>query len=521
MSTSTPGNWQGDPDIPPRPVPFSERRHHRVPAGVALTPISIFFLFFDGEFWGKLARQTNVYATSEKFQNVHWKRRLRIGHHRPWTNATAGIMQQFVGLLITMGLNPKPRFDLYWSTEPIWQMPFFPSVMSADRFKDILKFLHVVDNRAHTDPSSRQDPLWKIRPFLDSLLSKFKKLYYPGLQLSLDEATCPFKGRVKFRVYNPKKPNKWGIKIYQLCDSATGYYCNFKIAAGEPSTTYDLVFNIMRDYLGRGHELYMDRYYTSVRLFQDLYLQKTVAVGTCMTNRRGLPKDLIKRKLAKGDVAASRHGSILALKWRDKREVFMLSTKHVPTMDVVVKETSYKTSVVKQKPTVVQNYNAWMSGVDNSDQLLQYYNFNRKTIKWWKKVFFHFLSLGIINAQKLYNFLAREQGCPQMKLLSFTQSLATDLVQCDLVRNAPVVPPPTHARVLPESFQHLPERISEDNPAKVLQCRVCREKHKKGCAEASQSSPRRTTFRCSHCKVPLCVDKCFKIYHTKENYWNK
>ena len=49
-----------------------------------------------------------------------------------------------------------------------------------------------------------------------------------------------------------------------------------------------------------------------------------------MTNRRGLLKDLIERKLAKGDVAASRHGSILALKWRDKREVFMLSTKHVP-----------------------------------------------------------------------------------------------------------------------------------------------------------------------------------------------
>ena len=135
-------------------------------------------------------------------------------------------------------------------------MPFFPSVMSADRFKDILKFLHVVDNRAHTDPSSGQDPLWKIRPFLDSLLSKFKKLYYPGLQLRLDEATCPFKGRVKFRVYNPKKPNKWGIKIYQLCDSATGYDCNFKIAAGEPSTTYDIVFNIM--HLGRGHELYLD-----------------------------------------------------------------------------------------------------------------------------------------------------------------------------------------------------------------------------------------------------------------------
>ena len=170
----------------------------------------------------------------------------------------------------------------------------------------------------------------------------------------------------------------------------------------------------------------MDKYYTSVPLFQDLYLPIKVAVGTCMTNRRGWPKSLIKEKLAKGDVAASRHCSILALKWRDKREVFMRSTEHAPTMDVVAKERPEKTSVEKQKPTVVHNCNVWMSTVD---QLLQYYNFNRQIIRWWKKSVFHFLSLDITNAKELYNFMAREQDCAQTKLLSLMQSLATDWVQ--------------------------------------------------------------------------------------------
>ena len=55
------------------------------------------------------------------------------------------------------------------------------------------------------------------------------------------------------------------------------------------------------------------------------------------------------------------------------------------------------------KPTAVQEYNDYMSVVDKSDQLLQYYSMNRKTAKWWKKLFFHLLQVCLINAQKLYN----------------------------------------------------------------------------------------------------------------------
>ncbi|KAK2574896.1 hypothetical protein KPH14_008348 [Odynerus spinipes] len=33
------------------------------------------------------------------------------------------------------------------------------------------------------------------------------------------------KGRISFITYNPKKPTKWGIRIYTLADSNTGYVC--------------------------------------------------------------------------------------------------------------------------------------------------------------------------------------------------------------------------------------------------------------------------------------------------------
>ena len=82
----------------------------------------------------------------------------------------------------------------------------------------------------------------------------------------------------------------------------------------------------------------MDRYYTSIPLFQDLFAQRTVAVGTIMGNRGGLPKDLIQKKLGKGEIAARRHDALLVLKWRDKRDVLVLSSKHTPAIqDVLVR----------------------------------------------------------------------------------------------------------------------------------------------------------------------------------------
>jgi hypothetical protein len=35
--------------------------------------------------------------------------------------------------------------------------------------------------------------------------------------------TIKFKGRILFITYNPKKPTKWGIRVYTIADSNTGY----------------------------------------------------------------------------------------------------------------------------------------------------------------------------------------------------------------------------------------------------------------------------------------------------------
>ena len=39
----------------------------------------------------------------------------------------------------------------------------------------------------------------------------------------------------------------------------------------------------------------------------------------------------------------------------------------------------------------------------SADQLILYYGFAHRSIKWWKRVFFHLLNTAIVNAHILYN----------------------------------------------------------------------------------------------------------------------
>jgi hypothetical protein len=54
----------------------------------------------------------------------------------------------------------------------------------------------------------------------------------------------------------------------------------------------------------------------------------------------------------------------------------------------------------KTKPSAVLDNNRYKIGMDKSDQMLSYYFFQRKSVKWWKKLFFHIFDLALVNAHK-------------------------------------------------------------------------------------------------------------------------
>lgn len=55
--------------------------------------------------------------------------------------------------------------------------------------------------------------------------------------------------------------------------------------------------SLMEPFLNKGYYVFMDNYYTSVGLFEELEGRKTLACGTVpRSNRLGLPKDICDLK---------------------------------------------------------------------------------------------------------------------------------------------------------------------------------------------------------------------------------
>ena len=62
----------------------------------------------------------------------------------------------------------------------------------------------------------------------------------------------------------------------------------------------------------------------------------------------------------------------------------------------------YQTNEDIVKPQCVHEYNQNMGGVDNVDRQLSITETVRKTMKWYRKLFFHLVNLCISNAHALY-----------------------------------------------------------------------------------------------------------------------
>ena len=133
-----------------------------------------------------------------------------------------------------------------------------------------------------------------------------------------------------------------------------------------------------------------------------------------------------------------------------------------------------------------------------ADQMVLYYGFAHRSIKWWKCVFFHILDTCIVNANILYNATSVK--------LEFRRAVAEGLLcnyEAAKVRHRaqdPQLPLCLKEQAFPEP---IPDNSRPD-------CQVC----------SNKAAGRRgqTSYRCKLCNTPLCLYLCFEKYHTLLNY---
>jgi len=92
-----------------------------------------------------------------------------------------------------------------------------------------------------TDPETANvdDPLRKLGSFLEYLQMRFQRVYTPEQHVAVDEYLSLWKGRLKFRIYIPNKRERYGVKVYMLCESKSAYLYSFIIYAGSETKYTD------------------------------------------------------------------------------------------------------------------------------------------------------------------------------------------------------------------------------------------------------------------------------------------
>ena len=305
-----------------------------------------------------------------------------------------------------------------------------------------------------------------------------------------------------------------------LSDCETGYISCFEPYFGQPTTdalprpgepfTTRTVMHLVDQLAtkGAGYHIYTDRFYTSPTLGVQLLEAGMYTTGTVQKNRKGLPEDLKRLCLKNHETKVYRHSSkmLMALGWHDKRIVLMLSTWHNADVKSISRVIRGGHQEEVEKPLVICDYTEHMGVVDRSDHYCTSYSFTRKTLKWWRKLFFWLLKVCLVNSFILYK---QATHAASFRHLTYRQRLVEQLV--GNVRNKR-----SKQRGRPSSL-NLEERLNKQQHFIAKAARG----HNKDCMVCSKSQSRKTTlFYCETCarKPGLHPGACFKAYHTQRNY---
>lgn len=342
----------------------------------------------------------------------------------------------FLGINFCMGYHKLPSYKLYWNTSEDLNVRSISKAMSRDRFREILSNIHV-NNNANL-PNNNKDKLYKLRPMIDALNKIFPEAYRGTRELSVDESMIKFKGRSTIKQYNPMKPIKRGYKLWCIADQK-GYILKYSVYQGKNETLeqefdkYNLgervVLKLTKPFWKQQRIILFDNYFTSITLLERLKNEQTLACGTIRNNRKGMPQNLKKDSdIKRGDFDHRFSTSgIVIFKWKDNKAVYLASNYHGNETTTVQRTSKNGSKSDVTCPTLVKDYNAFMGGVDHADRLRALYCVDRKSKKWWLRIFWGLLDIVFVNAYVVYC-----QIFGQMDVLEVRRSIALGLMsECD------------------------------------------------------------------------------------------
>jgi hypothetical protein len=510
---------------------------HVLPVTTA-TPFEYFCLFIPIFYWERWAKYTNDKAEREPKQPRDWKK------------TTGAEIKAWVASVIWWTLGATQSLDCFWRDD--YDRNFIKRWFAGYRWMQLKRFFKVSDPAE--DETKKGDKLQKVRDIWTEFISRCKINYWPAQQIGVDEAIKKFKGRCSFKQYIKSKPVRWGLKVFCVCCSLTGYLWNAVIYVGkneeedskqkELSATHAIVRNLLQPLSSKNHTVHMDNWFTSIPLFNDLAKMEIWSCGTIRVNRKGLcpmvtmtKKDEKALKKSPGTTRWASYGYLCYISWYAKRAVHVLTNCYQPIADDesgTIKhwftDKGEKVQREISRPPAVKYYNMYMGAVDMYDQYRSYIKLDLRSRKFWHPLFWLIVESALVNAWLVYK-ASRELALLPLEYTMFTFRKSVALA---LVSEWETV-----------GCRH---RTSQQSPTKKMQTKTIARYHlkkvvqmegtrfsspdhhfsylaqlplppdsslKKRQMRCRQCKNKRTTYWCKECEQPLCRAPCFLLYHTK------
>ena len=211
------------------------------------SPGQIFETIFPDDIIGNIANESNQYQSEHSRATQYF------------TNFTANEIRAMLGVIVDMGLTNLPIQD-YWRTSSVIHVPWFRSIFRREKFHEILSYLHLASNKncsSRDDNSFKLCKLCKLGNISETLNQTLKSCFKPAQTLPTIGKIIGMRSRVSFIQYMPKKPAKFGLKIWALCDSQTGYFLKFQIYKGQENNAPGkglaerVLMDLMKNYTGK------------------------------------------------------------------------------------------------------------------------------------------------------------------------------------------------------------------------------------------------------------------------------
>ena len=452
-------------------------------------PFDFLSLLWPTSLCALIAIETNRYACQKGAPN--------------WHDTVAPEIWTFLGIILLMGIKRLPRIQLYWGGDDFVSVPTLARYMSRTRFWAIWRYLHVTQGEC----PAREGLSNKIKPVIDTLSHTFLQYYSPGQELSVDEAMVKYKGHVGGKVCMPRKPVKLGFKIWCCSCSCCGYLCTFQVYHGasrdlvtgrkvpERGLAKRVVGNLVAPFVGVNHVLYCDNFYSSGPLVDSLARDRIFFVGTIKKNAKGFPAVLKNAKLPKGSYLSETVDGKSSFVFHDRREVCFVTNVFPEHMDTPVARLQPEGVLRHQSvPPLLPAYNKFMGGVDRTDQLRKTYGFDRKSKRYWLRLFFQYFDYAVNNAYLLYKHGYNTHNVCAKDSLGFRLELVHVLLKVVGSKPGTGVQKDTKRNAQSEQLCEL-ERLAKIG-LKRGRCRHC---------QLTKKAPvHSTSFGCTVCRVRLC-----------------